>query len=74
MGQATPDVYTTVGILDEINETIDAIKVKLQPVLLCDPRVNMSADEEVEKAKSQVRERLSSILTELNILNSRIEL
>ena len=72
MGQTTDEEYRTVGILDEISETISAMTVKLQPVLLCDPRV--SDDEAVEKAKSQVRERLSSILTELNILNSRIEL
>jgi hypothetical protein len=63
----------TTDILDAIDGTIVNIRVKLDPVLTCDPTENTGEDKQARK-RSLLRNRIEDILFQLNILFSRIEM
>lgn len=61
--------YCITDVLDRIIGSISGIREKLEPVLRAAPPQG-----EDKKSYSLLRDKLSDILTQLNILNSRIEL
>jgi len=71
--EPTNEEYSTMDVLEGIVDRIVNIKSRLTPILRADPRVQ-DENKAVEQPKSQQREKLADILTELDSLLSRIEL
>jgi len=71
--ESTNEEYSTVDVLEGIVDRIVNIKSRLTPILRADSRIQ-DENKAVEQPKSQQREKLADILTELDSLLSRIEL
>ena len=71
--ESTNEEYSTVDVLEGIVDRIVNIKSRLTPILRADSRIQ-DEHKAVEQPKSQQREKLADILTELDSLLSRIEL
>ena len=71
--EPTNEEYSTVDVLEGIVDRIVNIKSRLTPILRADSRIQ-DENKAVEQPKSQQREKLADILTELDSLLSRIEL
>ena len=71
--ESTNEEYSTMDVLEGIVDRIVNIKSRLTPILRADSRIQ-DENKAVEQPKSQQREKLADILTELDSLLSRIEL